>query len=109
MEAGQRLDHFPYTHKSEIFSSFYYDKMSSIWSDIIHEICSDLEVYSRHLKLPIRHFRPTHQVIHELSNTWIYDKISALHLCGLGEKLSDAFAYVFSSFEDAYANASSTL
>ena len=108
MEAGRRLDNFPYTHKSEIFSTFYYDKMSEIWSDVIHEICGDLEVYSRHLKLPVRHFEPTHQVIHELADVWIYDKISALHLCGLGSKLADAFAYVFSSFESAYANMSST-
>ena len=108
MEAGRRLDNFPYTHKSEIFSTFYYDKMSEIWSDVIHEICGDLEVYSRHLKLPVRHFEPTHQVIHELADVWIYDKISALHLCGLGSKLADAFAYVFTSFESAYANMSST-
>lgn len=109
MDAGSRLDNFPYTHKSEIFSTFYFDKMSKIWTDLIQEICGDLEVYSRHLKLPIRHFRPTHQIIHELSDTWIYHKISALHLCGLGAKLADAFAYVFRSFETAYANTSTSL
>jgi len=108
LEAGSRLENFPYTHKSEIFSVFYYDNMVTIWSDVIYEICGDLEVYSTQLKLPVRHFTPTHQVVHELSSTWIYDKIAALHLCGLGSKLSDAFAYVFSSFQSAYANSTST-
>jgi len=101
-EASSQLENFPYTHKSEIFSVFYYDKMTVIWSDLIHEICVDLDNYSRHHKLPVRYFRPTHQVIHDLSHTQIYQKISALHSCGLGNKLSESFEYVFKSLQASF-------
>jgi len=102
--ASLRLKSFPYTHKSEIFLHFYYEKITQIWSELIDEICTDLEAYSRSLRLPIRHFTATHQTMHQLANTAIYEKISALHMCGLGVKLIDAFDYVFEAFKIAFAN-----
>ena len=99
IKASEKVPNFPYLTRRNILKAFYQEELSVIWSELLIELFEDLSEFCTANKRPRGYFVATTHVIHDLYNYPIYHKISSLHLCGLGEKLIDAFAYVFELFK----------
>jgi len=98
LEAAEQIPSFPYLTRRDIIRVFYQEELSAIWSELMIEMFEDLSQFCIDHKRPRGYFQASTQVIHELYSYPIYHKISSLHLCGLGEKLLDAFDYIFNLF-----------
>ena len=103
-ECAMEIDNFPYLTRKAILKHFYLEKLQGIWSELLIELFSDLSAHCVTYKRPVSYFNATKRVIHELYASPIYHKITALHLCGLGDKLSDAFDYIFRLFKKYDSN-----
>ena len=95
---SQSIPNFPYLSRREILSYIYKEELNNIWSEMMHELFIDLTEFCIEQKRPKDYFVSDTNVIHELYKFPIYQKITALHLCGLGGRLLDTFNYVFSRF-----------
>ena len=93
------IDHFPYLSRNEIVKAFYYSDLIDIWKELLHELFIELENFCHQQKRNIDYLQPTTQVLHKLYSYPIYQKIMALHLCGLGNKMMDAFNFIFHQFK----------
>ena len=96
--AGEVPD-FPYLKLTTVLRHFYAPHVKQIWADLLKELYIDLSHYCMAKKTSREALVPTHAIMHSLYPYPAYQKIVALHLCGLGSKLSDAFAYVFHQFK----------
>lgn len=103
-QCAEELEHFPYLTRRAILRHFYQQELTTIWSELLLELFTDLSQFCVQHKLSRCYFVPNTKVIHELYSYSLYHKIAALHLCGLGSKLCDAFDYVFKEFKK-YENA----
>ncbi len=97
--SADEVNDFPFLTRRAILKYFYTEDMTTIWSELLVELFSDLSYFCVQHKRSRDYFYPSKKVIHELYPNPIYHKISALHLCGLGGKLVDAFGYVFNQFK----------
>ena len=97
--AASTIRHFPYLNRNEIHQHFYQPEIDRIWQNLMRELFVDLAHIQLELKRPLSYFQATTSVIHLLKVYPVYNKIAALHLCGLGAKLFDAFGHVFRRFE----------
>ena len=95
---GQSITNFPYLTRLEVLKYIYESDLSRIWVELLAELFGDLSEYCVVHKRTRDYFKASTQILHELSNTMLFQKISALHSCGLGGKLLDAFDYVFKKF-----------
>lgn len=98
-EYGAHLINFPYLTRRQILRTLYLVDLDKIWSEMMMELFTDLSDFCIAHKRSRAYLTPSTTVIHELYNYPIYQKISALHLCGLGSRLIDSFAYVFEHFK----------
>lgn len=96
--ACEKVPNFPYLTRKEIIKSFYSFHLNKIWNNLLHEVFSELTMMRLNQKRPLSYFVPTKKVLHDLYRLPVYHKIAALHLCGMGGKLGDAFAYIFDLF-----------
>lgn len=97
-EIGQSISNFPYLSKKEIYLNTYKSEVDVIWKALQIELFLDLSQFCIDQKRPRDYFQSTLQVIHELSPYPIYQKITALHSCGLKSKLTESFEYIFRKF-----------
>ena len=97
---GKTISNFPYLTRREIIGYVYKYELTKIWAELLSELYGDLSQYCVTHKRTRDYFQATTKVIHDLSQYPIFNKISALHSCGLGGKLADAFEFIFSHFKD---------
>ena len=98
-QTSQRINNFPYLTRREIQDNIYADHIHNIWRNLQNELFQDLSSFCISSKRSRDFFQANTQVIHALSEYPIYQKICALHTCGLGGKLMDTFEYIFSKFK----------
>jgi|GEM_PF-3148071 len=97
--AAKIVPNFPYLNRREVLQHFYHKELTIIWSEMMIELIHDLSSFCINTKRSQTYFTTSTRVIHDLYPHPIYQKIAALHLCGLGSKLLDAFEYVFRLFK----------
>ena len=97
-QCARAIDHFPYISRMDLFEALYRNDLQKIWQNLLHEVIAELDHISRCRKVAIDGFRPTTEVVHKLYGHSVYQKICALHICGLGQKMMDAFSYVFDQY-----------
>ena len=90
---------FPLVTQQEIFEAYYQKELSTIWQELLVELCIDIEQYCSDTKTPIQEIIVDTKLISSLSKKDIYHKVQALHRAGLGDRLLDTFRYVFSIYK----------
>ena len=79
---------FPYVRLNAIKSTVYHPLISDIVQRVLREIKLDIKTLAHQRKLPVNTLNMTN-----MKNLSPYNKIAALHMCGLGLKLREAFDY----------------
>jgi len=97
-EAKRRIDSFPYLTLVEVRMHFYYGDIMRIFEQLMMELYRDLDAFAKVNRLSESFFVAEHATILQLESSPAYLKISGLHRCGMGDKLSHAFAYVFDRY-----------
>ena len=95
---------FPYLTTSDILNAFYLNDLNTIWTGLLNELCCELDHFCLANKWPIEYLLADTKVIHQLYSYPVYQKITALHLCGLGQKVIDAFDFAFEYFKKQRLN-----
>lgn len=88
----------PYMSYHEIYRFYYADYLSGVFSNITKEILRDIANFYQ--EVPGSTYNLKNERIRMLNQTIVYPKIVALHLCGLGAKLSEAFEFMFDKYDD---------
>lgn len=89
----------PYMSREEIYHNFYKSGLDQILSGIKEEIIRDMmNVFDGRASFQGLNLS---QRIALLYKTDIHPKIVALHLCGIGSKLGDAFRYLLEAYDEA--------
>ena len=98
-QSSQLINNFPYLTYREIQTQIYFQPIRQIWRELLTEVFLDLSSFCIATKRSRDFFQAATPVLHEISSFPVYNKICALHSCGLGGKLSDAFAFLFEKFK----------
>lgn len=96
---SQGIPNFPYLTRREILKYIYQEELNEIWSGMIYELFIDMTEFCVTQKKSRDYFQSNTTVINQLYTFPIYQKITALHLCGLGNKLMETFEYIFDRFK----------
>ena len=99
MSCMGNIKNFPYLTFAELKAAFYYEPINKIQYKVLNELYDEIEAYLLAHKLPYSFLQPTTEVITKINQSILYQKIVALHLCGMGEKLRDTFDMVFRQFK----------
>ncbi len=99
MQQMGRVKNFPYLTYSELRAAFYHEPLTQILNKVLNELYDEVEAFLLKNKLPYSFLQPTTDVITRINQTQLYQKIVALHLCGMGEKLRDTFDLIFRQFK----------
>ncbi len=94
-----KVRNFPYLTYQEIEHAFYQEPIREVMQRVLNELYDEIEAYLLDQKLPYSFLQPTTEVITFLNSSPLYRKITALHLCGMGEKLKDSFGLIFRQFK----------
>ncbi len=97
---NKSIANFPYLTRTEIIAYIYKYELTRIWAELLGELYGELSQFCITHKRTRDYFQASTNVIHDLSQYPIFNKISALHTCGLGGKLADAFEFIFKNFKE---------
>lgn len=97
-EASHRIDSFPYMTMYEIRMHFYYGRILKIFDAMLFELYQGLSIYANQYHRPISFFQTNAGSMRYLEGSPMYHQVVALHQCGLGRKLVNAFEYVFDGY-----------
>lgn len=101
-QAQERIPDFPYLNQYQILRHLYLERLEITFQKVTQEIletikktlgCNDLNI-ARLFDNPDTSTR----AIKIMHNTDIYRQIHALHKCGVGNRLTDAFSWVFHKY-----------
>lgn len=89
---------YPYLTRANIWQTLYAPTLVDIFYKLLGEVFQNLTTYSVYHKRPSSFFQSNTSVIRSLESSPCYGQIAALHMCGLGDKLGNAFDWVFSRY-----------
>ena len=101
-QAQERIPDFPYLNQYQILKYLYQERLEVTFQKITQELlysiksslgCNDLNI-ARLFDNPSTSSR----AIKVIQKTDVYKKVHALHKCGLGNRLADAFVWVFHKY-----------
>jgi len=92
---------YPIATWQDIFKKYYVKELTHIWQEILVELCLDLHTYCHDQSKHAEELAANSSCIHQMSKYPIYQKITALHLCGLGDRMADAFDFVFTIYQQS--------
>ncbi len=101
-QAQERIPDFPYLNQYQILRILYQERLELTFQKITQELlytikgslgCNDMNI-ARLFDNPDTSSR----AIKIIQKTEVFKKVHALHKCGLGNRLSDAFAWVFHKY-----------
>lgn len=101
-QAQERIPDFPYLNQYQILKYLYQERLEVTFQKITQELlqtikvslgCNDLNI-ARLFDNP----NTSSRAIKIIQSTDAYKKVHALHKCGLGNRLSDAFSWVFHKY-----------
>lgn len=100
--ASERIPDFPYLNKYQILKHLYEERLQVTFQKIIQEILVTIKKTLGYNDFNIARLfdAPTtsSKAIKLIQKTDVYTKINALHRCGVGNRLADAFAWVFHKY-----------
>lgn len=101
-QTSERIPDFPYLNKYQIIKHIYEDQLEMTFQKIVNEIlfsikktlgCNDMNI-ARLFDTP----STSSKAIKLVEKTDVFQKINALHKCGVGDRLTDAFSWVFHKY-----------
>ncbi len=101
-QAQERIPDFPYLTKSQIVKYIYQERLEITFQKVIHELLQTIKGTLGYNDTNISRLfdsgNTNARAMKLLQKTIIYKQINALHKCGVGNRLSDAFAFVFHKY-----------
>lgn len=105
-QTTERIPDFPYMNKYQILRHMYQDRLEVTFQQVVQELLRSIKQTLGYNDMNIANLfsraETSSRAIQLLQKTDIYAKISALHKCGIGNRLSDAFAWVFYKYRVAH-------
>lgn len=99
-ECTSGIHSFPFLNKNEIYRYFYLEIFNRLMEKIEFELFRDLDSYLSQIQKPASFLRSGSNAIRSMQKSDVYNKIAALHMCGLGDKLRNAFEIVFRDYHN---------
>lgn len=99
MNCLKEIKSFPFLNKLEIHKYFYRGNLEDILYRMELELFRDIDGYLLQVQRPVSFLKSNTAVIRLLQKSSVHAKIAALHMCGLGEKLKNAFEIIFADYE----------
>ena len=101
-QAQERIPDFPYLNKYQILRYLYQERMEitfqKITHELLHSVRTSLGINDMNIARLFDNPDTCSRAIKIIQKTEVYKKVHALHKCGLGNRLSDAFAWVFHKY-----------
>ena len=97
--ANRAFSTYPYLTLRDIWYQLYAPIIEDIFQRLLSEVYQNLSTYSIKHRRPLSFFQPQTSVIRQLESSPCFAQIVALHMSGLGDKLSHAFAWVFDKYK----------
>ncbi len=101
-QMSERIPDFPYLNKYQIIRYVYDEKLEvtfqRVIQELLHTIKRTLGVNDMNIARLFDGSATSARAIKLIQKTDIYRQVNALHKCGVGDRLSDAFAWVFHKY-----------
>lgn len=101
-QAQERIPDFPYMTKTQIVKYIYQERLEITFQKVVQELLFTIKKTLGYNDSNISRLFDTGstntKAIRLLKKTDIYAQINALHKCGVGNRLTDAFAFVFHKY-----------
>jgi hypothetical protein len=102
-KASERIPDFPYLNKYQILKYIYEERLEMTFQKIIQEVLASIKKTLGFNDFNIARLFDTpntsSKAIKLIQKTDVYTKVNALHQCGVGNRLTDAFAWVFYKYK----------